>query len=411
MIVGLFVGIWITRYLGPNQFGLLSFTQSFVALFSTLASLGINNVVIRELAKDERNPGVLIGTSFLLLLIGSIITILVIYSSTQFLNYDSLTKNLILIVSLSIFFQSFNVIDFYFQSKVLSRYVVISNIIVLFFSSVLKIFLLLTKASLMAFAMVALFDGLVLVLGFCYFFYMSFDFLTNRIKFSFDVAKSLLKDSWSYIFSGVLVSIYMKIDQVMLKEILGDYAVGQYSAAIRLSEVWYFIPMVVCSSLLPAIVNAKKQDKSSYENRLSKLYALMVFAALIISVPLSFSSHFIVSFLYGRQYAEASGILMVHIWATVFVFIGVAGGKWLLVENLQMFSFFNTFVGALVNIALNLLWIPDYGGVGAAWATFFAQAFAAYFSMFFWKSTRANFYMLTRAIFMFPGYIFIKHRL
>jgi len=258
MFVGLFVGIWIARYLGPEQFGLLSYAQSFVALFTAIATLGLDGIVIRELVKDETNRDKLLGTAFGLKLIGALLILPVLALALQLTRNDQTTNLLMFIIASATVFQSFNVIDFYYQSKVLSKYVAFANTISLSLSSMIKIALLLNQAPLIAFAYMVIFDSAVLALGLMYYYKKSSQLKLFNWQFDSHTAKSLLKDSWPLTLSGLIVSVYMKIDQVMIKEMLNAEAVGQYAAAVRLSETWYFIPMAISSSLFPAILNAKK---------------------------------------------------------------------------------------------------------------------------------------------------------
>ena len=190
----------------------------------------------------------------------------------------------------------------------------------------------------------------------------------------------------------------MKIDQVMIKVMLDSEAVGQYAAAVKLSEAWYFIPMVIASSLFPAIINSKKQSEVLYYARLQKLYDLMIWMAIAIAVPMTFISGWVVDLLYGAQYNEAASVLMIHIWASIFVFLGVASSKWLIIENLQGYAMINTIIGAITNILLNLLLINYFGIEGAAWATLISYFIAAYLCLSFFKSTRINFYKLSKSL-------------
>lgn len=397
MAVGLFVGIWVARYLGPEEFGLFSYAQSFVGLFMAIATLGLDGIVVRELVKDQSKRDALLGTVFILKLIGAFIVLLLLFFTVNIISTDAQTKLLIIVIASATIFQSMNVVDFYFQSKVLSRYVAFTNTFTLLISSAVKVWLILNGASLSAFAWVVLFDSVILSLGYIYFYLK----IGNRIKqWSFDkaLAQSLLKDSWPLILSGIVISIYMKIDQVMIKEMLGAVAVGQYAAAVKISEAWYFVPMVIASSLFPAIIEAKKQSEALYYERLQKLYDLMVWMAVAIALPMTFLSDWVVDLLYGEQYSQAGSVLMVHIWAGVFVFLGVASGKWLLTENLQIFSTINTTIGAFTNISLNYILISNVGIEGAAWATLISYLIAAYLSLFIWKKTRVNFLNLTKSL-------------
>jgi len=258
MTVGLFVGVWVARYLGPEQFGLFSYVMSFVGLFTAIATLGLDSIVVRELVKDETQKWALIGTSFYLKVIGAFLTLGILAVAVNFTSNDQYTNMLVFIIASSTLFQSFNVIDFYFQAKVLSRFVVYANIIGLSLSSVVKVTLILNEAPLVAFVWVVFFDSIVLALGLIYFFIKEMTCDIQKISFKKEAAILLLKDCWPLILSGIVISVYMKIDQVMIKEMLGSEAVGQYAVAVRLSELWYFIPMIVVSSLFPAIINAKE---------------------------------------------------------------------------------------------------------------------------------------------------------
>jgi O-antigen/teichoic acid export membrane protein len=397
LTVGLFVGIWVARYLGPEQFGLFSYAQSFVALFSAFATLGLDGIVIRELVKDESLREKLLGTAFILKLFGATLVLLLLFFAVSFQSNGDQTNLLIFIIASSTVFQSFNVIDFYFQSKVLSKYVVYSNVFSLLLSSTFKIILILNEAPLISFAYVILFDSIVLASGFIYFYFKN---KLSMFNWSFDIyrVKSLLKDSWPLILSGLVISMYMKIDQVMINKMLGAAAVGQYSAAVRLSEAWYFVPMVICSSLFPAILNAKEKSSELYYSRLQKLYDVMTWLAIGIAIPTSLLSSWLVTVLYGAEYNQTATVLIIHIWAAIFVFLGVASSKWFIAENLQMYSFYRTLAGALINIGMNYLLIPMYGINGAAIATLLSQFIASYFFNFLHKKLRHTFIMQTKAI-------------
>lgn len=405
MIVGLFVGIWVARYLGPEQFGLFSYAQSFVGLFTAIAGLGLDGIIVRELVKDPSKQAVLLGTAFRLKLIGALFVLITLAAAVQLSHQDSLTTLLIFIIASATVFQSFNVIDFFFQAKVLSKYVVYANIISLLTSSLIKIGLILSNAPLIAFAGVILFDSLVLMLGFVYFFQRNSKINFKKVQFNKSVATELLKDSWPLIISGLVVSIYMKIDQVMIKEMLDLQAVGQYAAAVRLSEAWYFIPMVISSSLFPAIVNAKKQSEALYSERLQKLYDVMVWMAIAIALPVTFLSDWIVSLLYGEQYAQAGNVLVIHIWAGVFIFLTVASGKFLIAENMVRKTFYRNVIAMICNIILNIVLIDELGIEGAAIATLISWIVSGYLYDIFDKDLHKMFFQKTGSL---TGYSLVK---
>jgi O-antigen/teichoic acid export membrane protein len=401
MFVGLFVGIWIARYLGPEQFGLLSYAQSFVFLFVTIATLGLDGIVVRELVKDETKRDVLIGTAFYLKLIGAFVILPILAVAVQLTSNDSMTNLIVFVIASSAIFQSFNVIDFYFQANVLSRYVTFANTISLGLSSVIKIALIIHDAPLIAFAAMFVFEAVVLALGLVWFYKTSRGLKLIHWKFNAGVASQLLKDSWPLILSGVLVSIYMKVDQIMIKEMMDSYSVGQYAAAVKISEAWYFIPMALCNSLFPALLNARKQNEKLYYDRLQRLYTLMVWFGISVSIPVTILSPWLIDLLYGQDYYLASQVLVVHIWAGVFAFLGMAFGKYLAAENLTKKSFYRTSLGALLNIILNIILIPRYGITGAAYATLIAQLFANYLYDYMDLDLRARIRLKNRALLPF----------
>ena len=193
--------------------------------------------------------------------------------------------------------------------------------------------------------------------------------------------------------------LYMRIDQIMIKEMLGEREVGLYSAAIRLSEAWYFVPTIITTSLFPAIVNAKKTSEKLYHERLQRLYTTLVWMAIAVAVPMTFFSDWLITLLYGEAYKDAGQVLIIHIWAGVFVSIGVASGSWFTGENLQHYAFYRTLLGAIINVILNLTLIPNFGLIGAAIATVIAQSMAALFFDLLTIKTRVVFYMKLKTLY------------
>ena len=403
MGVSLFVGIYVARYLGPERYGLLSYANSFVGIFLALATLGLDDVVVREIVKTPEQREKILGTSFLLKLVGTLLMWVAIFAAVPFTENDLQTNILIIIIAFGAVFQAFNVIDLNFQAKVKSKHVVHAQFVQLIISSIVKIILVVNEAPLILFASVFSLDVIVLAMG------LVFAYLYNgenifSWKWSFETSKYLLHDSWPLILAGVVVSVYMKIDQVMIKEMLGAKEVGLYAAAVKLSEAWYFLPMAIASSLFPAIINAKVYQKEVYYQRLQKLYDLMVWIAIAIALPISILSSWIVELLYGNEYLESSSVLNIHIWSGIFIFLGVASSKYLIAENYIKKTFYRTFVGALLNIIMNYYLIGTMGIKGAAISTFVSHFFAAYFYDLLDKDLRKMFILKTKSLFFYSLY-------
>lgn len=399
IIAGLLVGIWVARYLGPEQFGLFSYVLAFTAIFAGIAKLGLDELLVRELVNRPELRDTYMGTAFWLKVIGAFVVMALMALITPFTSNDATTNLYIFIIAAGILFQSFEVIEFYFQSQVLAKIVSICKVTQLIFSSIIKVYLVLTQAELFWFVCVTAFDAFSL--GVSYF--IAYKIRGNAIFFKrFDggIAKKLLKDAWPLVLSSLVVMIYMRIDQVMIKEMLGDYEVGIYSAAVRLSEAIYFIPVFIAASVFPAILNAKKQSIILYHVRLKRLYTFLVWLAVCIALPVTFLNEWLITLLYGKAYIEAGQVLMIHIWAAVFVFLGVAFGKYLLAENFTKITFQKSLLGAVSNVVLNLILIPQLGILGAATATLLAQFIANYIYDFFDRRLYAQLRMKTESIFL-----------
>ena len=364
MIVGLFVGIWVARYLGPEQFGLLSYAQSLVGLFAPIATFGLGGIVIRELVKNESKRDYLLGVAFWLKLFGAFVVLLILAIVINFTSNDAYTNTLVFIIASATIFQSFNVIDFYFQSKVLSKYVVYANIITLCISSFVKIILILYEASLEAFAWVILFDSFILAYGFVYF-YIKNNLSIKQWKFDKMIALGLVKEGWPLILVGIASMINMRIDQVMLGNMTNNTVVGNYAVAVRLAEVWLVLPVLIGGSLYPAIISAKTRSESLYRKRIFKTMKYMSLFAIPFALSVSLFSDEIINILYGKQYSSASIYLALYIWTGIPYIIFFVFNQVFLIEKLILWSLYITVFTVVVNISLNFILIPKYGGIGA----------------------------------------------
>ncbi len=400
MGVGLFVGIWVARYLGPDQFGLLNYVIAFVSLFGAIATLGLNGIIVRELVKDDTKRDILLGTAFWLKLIGGFFVLAVLAVAINFTSNDHYTNILIFIIASAVIFQSFNVVDLYFQSKVLSKFVVYANLIGLIISSIIKIVLILNEAPLIYFAFVILFDSIVLAFGHLYIYF--YNHLDIRLwKFDPQKAKELLKDSWPLIITGLAIMLQSRIDQVMLKEMIGSYEVGQYSVAMRMIEVFDFLPMIVAQSLMPAIANAKKNNETLYQERLYTLYKLMmIFFLLTASFVFIFGEN-IILLLYGSEYILASTLLPLFAIRTLFTNYGVARGLFITNNNLFKISMIFVISSSTINVILNYLLIPVFQSKGALLATIISFTLFVFVFNFFHKDTRYNGLLMLKSMVTF----------
>ncbi len=397
----LFVGVWIARYLGPVDFGKLSFAQSLVMLFSVVATLGLIRIIDRELVPKSSNQEQIVNTSVVLVMAGAVLVYTLLLAFLWIRDYEKTTSLIVAIVGIGTFFQVNRVYTAFYYSQVRARKVVIATVLALILSNVIKIAFILLEAPLVVFAVTIFLDSAIL---FPVLLYISRD-TRARLRlhaFSLTRARNLLRDSWPYILSGFLATVYLKIDTIMIKELAGNNAAGQYAAAARLSEGLHYIAITLMSSLYPAIVNSKATSESLYRTRLSSLYSFLFYLAIAIAIFVGFLSERIIAILYGPAFTEAASVLFIHVWSCVFFFVGTCSSRWLLTENLQKLVAINTLLGASLNVALNFYLIPRYGIEGAAWATMISYSFVAYLCFVLWKSTRENFILMSRAFFRLP---------
>ncbi len=306
----LVVAVCVARYLGPSKYVLLSYAISFVMLFSAIATLGLDGIVIRDLVSDHKKRDQLLGTAFVLKAMGAILLLGILAVAVRFTDNSSSTNLLIFIIAAAMLFQCCNVIDLYFRSRVLSKYAVYAQTGSVLLSAIITLLLIYLKVGLVYFAAVKVVETVTLAAG------LMIAYTKQRLsifswKVEFNLIKRLLKDCWPLILAGVAISIHTRIDQVMIKEMLGAKSVGTYAVAVRLSEVWYFIPAAITTSVFPAIVNARKISEKLYYERLERLYALMTWLAIGIALPITLLSDEIISILFGPQYQGAGSVLRI----------------------------------------------------------------------------------------------------
>lgn len=393
---GLIVTIWIARHFGPAMFGLWNYAIAFAALFGALASLGLDGVVVRELVRNQNNAATILCTTATLRFSAAVLAVLAAALAIHWMRPGQSLVLLLVALNASVFvLQTSQVIDLHFQSQMKAKWTVTAMNSAFLLTSAARMWLLWISAPIEYFAM-SLVAEAALAAAFMVVAYRRDGHEHRRWRFDAGVARHLLSESWPLLLSGLTVIIYMRLDQVMLASIAGDEAVGQFSAALRISEVWYFIPMAIATSAFPAILSKRLQDPQAYEDFVQSLYDGMVWMAMLVAVTTSFFAPLVISHLYGPSYAEAATILSIQVWAGVTVAMSFVHGKWLLAEGLQRYGLVYTALGACVNVGLNLMLIPRFGAIGAAYATLVTQIGLMPVQLFFPKARR-NFLLMIRA--------------
>jgi len=401
MAVGFTVGVYVARKLGPDNFGILNYAISFAAIFSILVNLGLDQILIRELVKRPRRRNAVMGTAFGLQATGFCLMMILVIISLYFTTSDMNTKLIVLIISGGYLFQIFQTIDLYFQSEVLSKYVAISQIITWSVISLLRFLCAWLEVPLIYFAWLE--AGNMILTAVCYvaFYFMKRGSLI-KWKFQPHLAVFLLKNSWPLMLTGMAYIICIRIDQVLLKLLADNNAVGNYSVAVRLVELFYFIPMVIKISFFPAIINAKKISPMHYMHRMQQFYILMVWTGIFISLSFGLSGRFIIHILYGAKYAAAGDIIHLYAWLIFFVCIGIAASCWTISENLTIYILCCNLVQAAINFTLVYLFIPPMGIKGAVWGMLIAQVVGAFIFPLFSFKTRQSLVFIIKSLYPVP---------
>lgn len=398
--VGFAVAILLARYLGPERFGILSYAISVTAIFASAGHMGLAGLVVREVVRDPHEVPKILGTTFMLKLTGMAIGFaLVLGYALVFEEVGSNTFWMLLIVASAIFFQTFDVVEYWFQSQVQAKYPAIAKSSAVLLAAALKIALIFSGAGLLAFAFAHTAQFIVAALVLAYLYKSTtrssvIDWQANLAK-----AKQLLSQGWIIYLSSIFAVVYMKIDQIMLKWMVGAQEVGVYAVAAQLSEAWYFLPIAVVASFFPKLIQLRDSDNEQFKRRLQQLFDFLFLAAVAVAFVVTLIAEPLISMLFGAEYQSASSVLTIHIWGGVFIFMRALFSRWILIENALMFSLITQGLGALFNIGLNFLLIPRYGAEGAAMATVISYAVASYGALLLHAKTRPVFFMMTRSLF------------
>ncbi len=377
-VLGLLVGAWVARYLGPSQFGELSFYLALIAIFQSITTLGMDGIVVREIAKPSSRENTILGTVFWMrLLAGCIcwVSILIYFAITDPENKQGIW--ILGIVGASLIFQSGDVVDLWFQGKSQNKRGVYAKLSAFLIANIIKVVLIVLSAELISFAIVVALEAAVVALSMC----ISYSFYPSRKKWlkSWKLAKQLIMESWPYLISGVSIMVYMRIDQVMIKEMLGEHDLGLFSAALPFATIWNVVPVVICAVLLPYMSKKRLESVEGFNRYLVYIFRLFWASSIALIIFTNLASHFLITNFYGDSYKEAVPVLNIYILTIVPIFLGVAQNLWILNERKSYLALLQTTVGAALSITMNFLLIPTWGLQGAAIAAVISQCISAVF--------------------------------
>jgi O-antigen/teichoic acid export membrane protein len=398
MALGVFVIAVVARYFGPENFGQFNYAMALVALFTVLSTLGLETLTVKSIIDKDYDEGTILCTSLFLRVFGGIVlTIIAVIIIRLIEPKDQNLHVLVLIMSFTMVLKSMEVIEYWVQAYQKAKISSIIRMSTYLITVVLKILLVIFKGNLIHYALIYTVDaaivGIALMIA-----YFRIREKVSAWRINFVYAKSILSQSWYLILSGLMVTLYMRMDQVMLGSMLPTKTeLGVYSAAVQIAGMWYFVPMAIITSFTPVIMNKKKISENSYMKSVQLLYTIVAWIGIGFSVFILLFSKLIVNILYGAEYLKSASILSVSIWAGTFAMLGSARGVWLICEGLQKYSMAYIGTGSITNLILNYLLIPTLGGYGAAVATLASQIIVALIAPSFFKETRVSSIMMLKA--------------
>ncbi|MDD6808029.1 MAG: flippase [Oscillospiraceae bacterium] len=396
MIVSFVIGMITARYLGPANYGVINYCYAYIAFFTAVAGLGIEAIVVKELIACPEKEGEIIGSSIILRLFAGMLSVVSILLILFFVDSgNELILRVGFLQSIVLVFKAFEIIDYWFQSKLQSKYASILKSISYVLVAFYKVYILVSAKSVEWFAFSTSLDFLIIavLLVWAYFRHSG-----SKWKFSVSISKLLLRQGYHFIISNLIITVYAQIDKVMIKHMIGEADTGLYSAALMICTYWVLVPTAIINSMRPIIMELKKDGKESeYKRKFSQLYSILIWLGIVVSLVISVLSPFIMKVVYGEKYVLASGALSIAIWYTTFSTLGVARGNWLVCENKNKYAKWFVFFGAVVNIILNLILIPIMGIEGAAVATLITQIVVCFVGPVVFKDTRENAVQMLKA--------------
>lgn len=397
MVLSLFVGVLTARYLGPSNYGLVNYSKAYVSFFTSLCTLGINSILVKEFVDKREKTGEIIGTTLVLRAISSILSMIMIFGIVSILDYgETITIVVTVLCSIGILFNILETFNYWFQSILKSKFTAIATLLAYVIVSVYRIILMITSQDVYLFALAAALDyfavGAILIIF----------YIVNKgpkMSFSFACAKDLLSKSWHFILPGLMVSIFSQTDKMMLKQFVDETEVGYYATALAICNMWVFILSAIIDSFYPSIMQLHKEGNIDlYEKRNMLLYCIVFYVSLIASTLITILSPVIVKILYGGDYMPSVNPLRIITWYTAFSFLGVARNAWVVCENKQKYLIWIYLASAIINVGLNLALIPVLGASGAALASLSAQILTTMIVPLFIKPLKENTILILKAI-------------
>lgn len=385
-ICSFIIGVFTARYLGPTNYGLISYAASIVAFLMPIMQLGLNSTLVREFLSQPEKEGQVLGTSLVLNIISSIACV-VGMTTFSMIATPSQTETIIVcfLYSLTLIFQASEMTQYWFQAKLLSKYPSIVSLVAYVIVSVYKIYILVAGKSVRWFAVTHVIEAII-VAGALLLIYLKCG--NQRLSFSIKLAKEMFSRSRHYISSAMMVVVFQQTDRLMLKWMMNEAETGYYSASLTCIGITGFVFAAIIDSVRPSILESKKKSEDELREKMTMLYSVITMLSLAQSIVMTIFAKLIISIMFGAEFLPAVRILQVAVWYVTFSYYGSVRNVWILAEEQQKHLWKINMFGAIANVALNFILIPIYGGLGAAVASFATQLFINVILCFVMKPLR-----------------------
>ena len=395
-LLAFFISLIMARYLGPGNYGLINYATAYTTFFASLCTLGINSVIVKDFVDHPAESGETIGTTLILRMISSVLSVGIIVGIVAIIESDEpMTILVVTLCSISLIFKVFDTFNYWFQSRLQSKYSAMANLIAYVVMSIYKVILVMQNKSIEWFAVSTSIDYIVIAVCLLWIYKKQ---KGPRFSFSLRKAKSLLSRSSSFIVSGLMVSIYASTDKLMLKKMLDENSVGYYSLAVTIAAMWTFVLNAIIDTAYPSIMKLHERNKVEYERRNKQLYAIVFYMSIGVSALISVMAEPLIRILYGEVYLPTVTSLRIIVWYTAFSYLGGARNAWIVCEEKQKFLKYIYAGSAGLNVLLNLIFIPIWGGAGAAGASLITQISTIFLFPMLVPSLRRNTKLILEAI-------------